>query len=197
MVAPQDSSIVSGQVSLEASAFDSIGVQKVEFLVDGVLSDSGILSGANYTSTWNTAGLAEHSEHTISARASDLSGNIGYSDTVYVTVGVRDIDILHSSFTVGAHQYRYVPFTAAAGDSVLGDFRVLNSARLPDFFWCDAANLSLFQQGQAFTAFDRQQNAANGTVANQAGGAGQYYLVFNNTATASRSIWARFLLRKR
>jgi hypothetical protein len=197
LLVPQDSAIVSGDVTLEASALDSIGVTRVEFFVDGAFLDSGAHGGANYTATWSASGQAERSSHTIFARALDPANNVGYSETAHVLVGVRDLDILHSSFTLGARGWLAAPFDAAAGDSVLGEFRVLNAAQLADFFWCDAANFALFQQGQQFTAYDRAQNANSVVVARRTDMAGTYYVVFNNTSTSTRQVWARFLLRRR
>jgi hypothetical protein len=198
MIAPRDSTVVSGIVTLEASAADTSGVISLQFLVDDSVIGDGTEYGGVYELSWNTAGLNERSAHRVYARAADLYDNVGYSDTSRVTViTAHDIDVYHGEINVPSGQYVGRSFGANEGDSLLGDARVLNGVTLADFFWCDLTNYQEFQRHQSFTALDRQQSVANITVAGRVAATGTYYLVFDNNAGTTRSLWARFLLRRR
>jgi peptidoglycan/xylan/chitin deacetylase (PgdA/CDA1 family) len=75
--------LVAGTVSLSAGASDNVGVDHVDFLVDG--SVVGTVKSAPYTFAWNSATLPDGS-HVINARAVDLAGNATASSSVTVTV---------------------------------------------------------------------------------------------------------------
>jgi hypothetical protein len=197
MLNPLDSALVNGVVTLRASAFDSTGVSKVEFLVDTSLVGTAVLVSGNYELAWNSSVFPAGTWHLAYARGTDLAGNVGYSDTVQVvTTGVAEIDVLHAEFTVPAGNYVWLTFSVASGDSLIGDARVTNGTTLSDFFWCDSANFALFQSQQNFTALDRQQNVATVSVASLAPVAGTYDMVFGNTSTGAKTVWARFSLRR-
>ncbi|MBP6749159.1 MAG: PHB depolymerase family esterase [Xanthomonadaceae bacterium] len=83
LTAPASGAIVSGNVALAASASDNIGVERVEFLLDGALIGSD--TSAPYAANWNSA-TATNGAHTLHARAVDLAGNTGVSAPVGVTV---------------------------------------------------------------------------------------------------------------
>ncbi len=74
---------MAGTVSLSASASDNVGVDHVDFLVDGNVV--GTVKSAPYTFAWNSAASHDGS-HTITARAVDLAGNATTSSPVIVTV---------------------------------------------------------------------------------------------------------------
>jgi hypothetical protein len=197
MLSPLDSALVNGIVTLRASAFDSGGVSKVEFLVDTGLVGTATPVSGNYDLAWNSSVFPPGTWHSVYARGTDMAGNVGYSDTIQVvTAGAAEIDVLHGSFTIPAGNYLWLPFTVVAGDSLVGDARVTNGTVLSDFFWCDSANFTLFQAHQSFTALDRQQNLATINVASLAPAAGTYDMVFSNTTTADKTVWARFSLRR-
>jgi poly(hydroxyalkanoate) depolymerase family esterase len=80
---PVDGAAVDGAVAITASASDNIGVDRVEFLLDGALLGSD--ATAPYALTWNSA-TASNGAHVLQARAVDLAGNIGSSPQVNVTV---------------------------------------------------------------------------------------------------------------
>lgn len=84
ITAPANGATVSGTVSVTANASDNIGVDRVEFLLDGALSGSD--ASAPYTYAWNST-TASNGAHALQARAVDLAGNTGYSPQVNVTVG--------------------------------------------------------------------------------------------------------------
>jgi peptidoglycan/xylan/chitin deacetylase (PgdA/CDA1 family)/archaellum component FlaF (FlaF/FlaG flagellin family) len=84
--------LVSGAVSLSASASDNVGVDHVDFLVDGNVV--GTVNSDPYTFSWNSATVPDGS-HTISARAVDLAGNRTTSSSVTVTVASNNL--LHNA----------------------------------------------------------------------------------------------------
>lgn len=83
ITAPTNGATVSGTVAIAASANDDIGVDHVEFLLDGALLGSD--ATAPYAYSWNSA-TASNGAHALQARAIDLAGNSGSSAAVNVTV---------------------------------------------------------------------------------------------------------------
>lgn len=83
LTAPAEASVVSGTVALTADASDDVGVDRVEFLLDGAALGSD--SSAPYGLAWNAA-TANDGAHVLSARAYDIAGNVGHSAPVGVTV---------------------------------------------------------------------------------------------------------------
>ncbi|HVH34946.1 MAG TPA: PHB depolymerase family esterase [Tahibacter sp.] len=83
LTAPADASIVSGSVTLAATASDDVGVDHVDFLLDGSLLGSD--ASAPYTFAWDATN-ASNGAHVLTARAQDLAGNVGSSAPAGVTV---------------------------------------------------------------------------------------------------------------
>jgi hypothetical protein len=83
LTAPANGVNVSGAVTVSATASDDIGVDRVEFLLDGTLLGSDAI--APYSISWNSA-TASTGNHTLQARAFDLVDNVGTSATVTVNV---------------------------------------------------------------------------------------------------------------
>lgn len=83
LTSPASGATVSGNVALSATASDNIGVERVEFLLDGALIGSD--TSTPYAATWNSA-TATNGAHTLHARAVDIAGNTGVSAPVGVTV---------------------------------------------------------------------------------------------------------------
>ncbi len=75
--------LVSGTVTVTATAHDNTGVSSVQVLVDGVSVGSD--SSAPYAVSWNTAGVS-NGVHTLTAIARDRAGNMGTSAPVVVIV---------------------------------------------------------------------------------------------------------------
>jgi hypothetical protein len=84
ITAPSAASTVSGTVMLTAAVSDNVAVSTVQFLLDGVALGAP-LSGPPYSTSWVTSGVSNGS-HTLSARATDSSGNVGLAPEVTVTV---------------------------------------------------------------------------------------------------------------
>jgi N-acetylneuraminic acid mutarotase len=85
MTAPADGATVSGTVTLRANASDNIGVQGVQFLVNGDPIGAEDTS-APYETAWNSQTVTNGSK-TLSARARDAYGNTATSS---VTVNVSN-----------------------------------------------------------------------------------------------------------
>lgn len=83
ITAPANGATVSGTVAIAANASDDIGLDHVEFLLDGALLGSD--ATAPYAYSWNSA-TASNGAHALQARAIDLAGNSGSSAAVNVTV---------------------------------------------------------------------------------------------------------------
>jgi len=81
--APSAGATVSGAVTLTATASDDVRVASVQFLADGS-PVAGALAAAPYSTAWSSAAVANGS-HTLTARATDSSGNVSTA-TVTVTV---------------------------------------------------------------------------------------------------------------
>jgi poly(hydroxyalkanoate) depolymerase family esterase len=80
---PTNGTTVSGTVPIAANASDDIGLDHVEFLLDGALLGSD--ATAPYAYSWNST-TASNGAHALQARAIDLAGNTGSSAPVNVTV---------------------------------------------------------------------------------------------------------------
>ncbi|MEJ1095129.1 MULTISPECIES: PHB depolymerase family esterase [unclassified Pseudoxanthomonas] len=83
LTAPANGANVSGTVAISATASDNVGVDRVEFLLDGALLGSD--STAPYSLNWNTA-AATSGLHSLQARAFDLVDNVGTSAAINVNV---------------------------------------------------------------------------------------------------------------
>ena len=85
MTAPTAGSVVSGNVTVSATATDNVGVAGVQFLLDGA-SLGAEDTTAPYSMTWDTTS-ASNGVHTLQARARDAAGNSATSSSsVTVTV---------------------------------------------------------------------------------------------------------------
>jgi hypothetical protein len=91
--APSGGSTVKAQVTVEAEAFDNLGVARVEFYADGSLI--GTDSTTPYRITWDTSPVRS-GDYSLSARVFDAAGFMGVSPTVSVRVTNPSI----TSFTV-------------------------------------------------------------------------------------------------
>jgi peptidoglycan/xylan/chitin deacetylase (PgdA/CDA1 family)/archaellum component FlaF (FlaF/FlaG flagellin family) len=83
LTSPNAGALVSGTVSLAASASDNVAVDHVDFLVDG--QTVGTASSAPYTFGWDSRTVGDGS-HALAAKAVDSAGNATTSSSVSVTV---------------------------------------------------------------------------------------------------------------
>jgi subtilisin family serine protease len=80
---PTSDVVVSGKVSVNASATDNIGVVEMDVYIDGVLKTTSTSGSVSYS--WNTNGNGtKKGTHTITVKAYDAAGNVGTA-TVTVT----------------------------------------------------------------------------------------------------------------
>jgi hypothetical protein len=102
VVVPAPNALLSGVVTLTASASDDVGVVGVQFLLDGASFGAEDLA-APFTIDWNTV-LAANGSHTISARARDARGNLTTATIVPVAVsnGAASGLVAAYSFNEGA-----------------------------------------------------------------------------------------------
>ena len=84
IASPADAAIVTGSISLSATASDNVGVAGVQFTIDGV--NAGVEDTAPpYEMSWNTTTVA-NGVHVIAAVARDAAGNSQVAASVGVTV---------------------------------------------------------------------------------------------------------------
>ena len=83
ITSPISGSVVSGNVTIQASASDNVSVSSVSFLVDGVFLIED--TQAPYEMVWDTTKETNFS-HTLQTKAVDPSNNVGQSSVVTVTV---------------------------------------------------------------------------------------------------------------
>jgi peptidoglycan/xylan/chitin deacetylase (PgdA/CDA1 family) len=98
LTSPSSGATVSGQVPVSADASSSIGISKVDFLVNGVVVATD--NSAPYTATWDSSTVGD-GPVTITARATDISGATATSTGQAVTVsntGSRGNMLANSSF---------------------------------------------------------------------------------------------------
>jgi hypothetical protein len=84
VTAPAAGAVLSGTVTLSASASDNVGVAGVQFLLDGATIGAEDVA-APYALPLDTTPLAAGA-HTVAARARDAAGNVTTSTVVGVTV---------------------------------------------------------------------------------------------------------------
>lgn len=75
---------IGGTVAVTATATDSVAVAKVQFFANG--TSIGTATAAPYTVQWNTTTVANGTSVALTAKATDVDGNVGTSasDTVIV-----------------------------------------------------------------------------------------------------------------
>jgi len=80
---PANDVIVSGAITVSASASDNVGVAGVRFELDGVILGAEV-TAAPYAFSWNST-LASNGAHSLTAGARDAAGNTA-SASITVTV---------------------------------------------------------------------------------------------------------------
>jgi len=83
VTSPANGAVVGGSISIQASASDNEGIQRVDFLVDGVKQGSDFT--APYSFLWDTTAINDGS-HNIRVRAVDTCSNKKASTAIGVTV---------------------------------------------------------------------------------------------------------------
>ncbi len=119
ITSPANGAVVSGQVSVQVTATDNVGVASVSLYVDGALYATD--SAFPYSFAWDST-KAVNGAHTLLAKASDAAGNSS-SSSVTVTVSNAAADTAAPTITItspanGATVSGNVSVTCAASDSV-------------------------------------------------------------------------------
>ena len=81
---PWDSSIVGDSVIVAVGAAHPVGVERVEFYIDGVYQAGADDYTEPFLYSWDASSLEIGSYHTITARGYDAEGHVGYGDTMTV-----------------------------------------------------------------------------------------------------------------
>jgi Concanavalin A-like lectin/glucanases superfamily/Bacterial Ig domain len=105
---------VMGTVAIQATASDNVGVEGVQFKIDGANLGAEDVT-APYAASWDTT-LVPDGSHTITAEARDAAGNIG---TASVVVNVRNTP-------VNTNTPHYVEFDGANDYAEVGDSPLLS-----------------------------------------------------------------------
>ena len=193
ITSPADSASVNGAVPIAATAFDSVGVERVEFYADGAVV--GTDSSLPYSASWDASSLAEGSWHSLSCIAYDLAQNQGFSDTIAVVIGaLGPTSVFHGQLEVQAHSRKVVSFDANAGDTLSGEARVVSGGTLASLMWLDRDNYQKYIANQSYTVLFRQDNFAQMSMRQSVASTGGFYLVFVNNASSAVTCWARFVL---
>ena len=86
MASPATGATVSGVSAISANASSTVGIAKVQFSLDGANLGGAVTgAGPSYSYSWNTA-AAPNGLHTLSAVATDNSGNTALSSSLSVMV---------------------------------------------------------------------------------------------------------------
>ncbi|WP_246166944.1 Ig-like domain-containing protein [Oryzomonas japonica] len=176
VTSPATGSVVSGTVTIAATASDNVGVSRVEFYENGALLYAA--NTAPYSYSWNTTSIANGS-YTLSAKAYDASGNIGQSSNVSVTVNNVVADTTAptvSSFSLPATATSLTvaisSFTASDNVGVTG-YQVTASSTAPSASasgWSSTAPTSFtFSAAGSKTAYAWAKDAAGNVSAAKSG----------------------------
>ncbi|KAA0890514.1 Ig-like domain-containing protein [Oryzomonas rubra] len=172
VTSPATGAVVSGTVTIAATASDNVGVSSVEFYENGALLYAA--NTAPYSYSWNTTSIANGS-YTLSAKAYDASGNIGQSSNVSVTVNNVVADTTAptvSSFSIPATATSLTvaisSFTASDNVGVAG-YLVTESSTAPSASasgWSSTAPTSFtFSAAGSKTAYAWAKDAAGNVSA--------------------------------
>lgn len=192
---PSDSAVVSGIVRIQAEAFDSVGVARIEFYADGVLFAQN--SNSSATAEWDSRQLPESSWHQLFCIATDLADNKGYSDTVQVQIlQSAQRNVFHGQIILQDRYYRWIDFNAETGETVLGDARATPNGTISRLSLLDQTNFEKYRSGKSYTPLYEKQNVAELSFNYQFTTSGKFYLVFLNTTGSTQTYWARFVIQQ-
>jgi chitinase len=180
LTAPANGATVSGTVAVSASASDDVGVDRVEFSVDG--APLGVAMNAPYTASWN-ASAAGAGSHTLTARAYDAAGNSSSSSITVTASAQADTappTVSIASPANGAVVTGTVQVTASASDNVgvaKVDFSVDGTlsgtvTAAPYTFGIDTTGLPAGNHTLSAKAYDAAGNSSSAQVTVNVQGAG-------------------------
>lgn len=193
VTSPADSASVNGMVTVAATAFDSVGVERVEFYADGTLVGADSLGP--YSASWDATSKAEGTWHSLSCIAYDAAQNRGYSDTIAVVIGaIGPTSVYHGELEVTPGVARWVLFRAAVGDTLTGDLQVVVGGTLTRFAWLDSVNHRKFLNSEPYSTVFEANSFVQTSVNQAVTASGRQYLLFVNNNSAAVKCWVRLVL---
>ncbi len=129
ITSPSEGQLVSGSVNTSISATDLYDVATVSLYVDGVFNS--LIGSAPYNISWNTL-LSSNGSHTLTADASDSSGNTGVASAVNVMVDNATPEITSFSVPATSASLTISGISVAASDNFgVTGFLITESATPP------------------------------------------------------------------
>jgi hypothetical protein len=119
---------VSGTVSMTATASDAVGVTKVEFYQGATKLGEDLSSP--YAYSWDSTTVA-NGNYSLTAKALDAAGNIGTSNTVYVTVSNGSGATPVTSFTMAGPSSSSITFTTSGQCSSITSHTIADTTKAP------------------------------------------------------------------
>jgi hypothetical protein len=167
LTSPASGATVSGTTTLSASATDNDGVTRVEFAIDTIPVATST-TGPTFSAMVDTGSLSD-APHSISAKAYDAAGNVGYSDAITISVSNADTTAPTTAITAPGPTATVAGVTsvsATASDNVavakvefLVDSVVTSvSTTSPYSYAMDTTKLSNASHKVASRAYDRAGN---------------------------------------
>lgn len=138
IIAPADSSTVSGSISFDANATDDCSVMKVEFYVDGILVNTD--STLPYSVNWKTSSVP-NGLHVLTAKAFDTSNLQTTSSAIQVTV--NNVFIFFDDFEdndASDWNFRRGNWTVTTGN-LTGNVNAKGDAVSPNFGACTTCTI--------------------------------------------------------
>lgn len=86
---PPNGLVLTGNITVVATATDNVGVSNVEFYIDGALAGNDVTSP--YEFPWDISSLTPGSAHTLFARAYDGAGNSTQTPLQTINIGLPDV----------------------------------------------------------------------------------------------------------
>lgn len=171
LTSPKSGAIVSGTISVTASASDNVGVAKVEFYLDSSTTPFATDTSSPYSVTLDTTSLTKGT-HTLKAKASDFTGN-NKTASVSVTVDNQLPTVTLTAPANGATVSGTVTITATATDNVKvarvlfyldGTTLIATDLSSPYATSWDSKTIADGAHTVTASAFDTAGNSASSTV---------------------------------
>ena len=122
ITSPSEGSAIGGTITVQVDASDNVGVERVEFYIDGDLAYTD--DTAPYEYEWDTTSVADGS-HTIRAVAYDAEGNSGEDEVNVVVDNVAPVIISVSRSPEEPVEGESVTITVQASDATSGIAHVI------------------------------------------------------------------------
>jgi hypothetical protein len=162
---PTASSSLSGSVSFSASASSSVGIAKVDYLVNGnVVATS--TTGPGYTATWDSSTVGD-GPVTLTARATDTGGNQTVSSGVSSTVSnaaSRGGNMLANASLETDTSGTTTPDCWQQGGTGTNTFTWARSGTAHSGSWAETVSITAYTSGDRKLVTSQQANACSPRV---------------------------------